>query len=677
MTVTRFQSTLRARWGNATPLDVVPRGEWPAALRHARTFGLVLIGLQFLGLCIFGSLEVSRVSLTDDFSHYEQAVYLISHGMLNPTITAGPPTGSPIAFWRDHGSFIYWPLAFLRYVWPHQDWLKWLQAAALAGASLVALGWLCDIAAILERKTADLWLAAGLVITGALMLALSPEAVATQAYDFHGEALSALFLVGTAREIHRGRDVRAYCWLACGVLSADVTASYLVALGCTAILSGRCHLRAGVVVTCVSVVWLVFLSAIHGAQGTNVAIYPFVAPGATGPTAVLTGAVGQPEVALRALRSNLHNIWANVSPTGVIGWLWPPVLLVSALVLVQGALSYQGLIYAVPGQQNVALFPVDAVGFVGIVAWVATRIRGRGRRVILALIGAAAANAVAWGAVWLPGLPGAFLRTPSATSHEIKAARSKLTGDDQVIASYEVVGAFSDRRADYSLAQLPASFDVAPGTVSVVLTAIPRDPPWRQLVAREAALWFSKQPGWRQIVRDNRDNVWVFAKTFSKPTTLTLDPSTSLPLSAFAGFSADPRVVTTADGQRALVSNRRRGNVLQGDVWATTSRTADVRVALRVSKAATIQVYDTDTGALLAIRHVAATHGRVSVDVPVSFSGVETGRGDGNVVGSSFGGWGPWSSLPTPSAVHDIEVRVGSPGGRRAAIQIYGVAFSG
>jgi hypothetical protein len=135
--------------------------------------------------------------------------------------------------------------------------------------------------------------------------------------------------------------------------------------------------------------------------------------------------------------------------------------------------------------------------------------------------------------------------------------------------------------------------------------------------------------------------------------------------------------VSTADGQRALVSNTRRGDVLQGDVWATTSRKAHVRVALRVSRTATIQVYDTDTGALLASRHVGATHGSVSVDVPVSFRGVQAGRGDGNVVGSSFGGWGPWSSLPTPSTVHDIEVRVGSPGGSRGAIQVYGVAFSG
>jgi hypothetical protein len=676
MSTTRFLGTLRARWENATPLDVVSRDEWPAALRYARRLGLVLIALQFLGLCIFGSLQVSSVSLSDDFSHYEQAVYLISHGLLDPIITAGPPTGSPIAFWRDHSSFIYWPLAFLRYLWPHQDWLKWLQAAALAGASLVALGWLCDIAAVLQRRTADLWMAVGLVVTGALMLALSPEAIATQAYDFHGEAFSALFLVGTAREIHRGRDVRAYCWLACGILSADVTASYLVAVGCTAILAGRCHLRVGVVVTGVSVAWLILLGAINGAEGTNIAIYPFVAPGASGPLAVAAGAVDHPGVALRALRSNLHNIWANVSPTGVVGWLWPPVLLVSVLVLVQGGLSYQGLIYAVPGQQNVALFPVGAVGFVGIVAWVLTRTGGRGRNVILVVIGAAAVNAVVWGAIWLPGLPGAFLRIPSSTSHEIKTIRAKLTGNDQVVASYDVVGAFADRTGDYALPQFPAFVEVKPGPVWVVLTAIPKDPPWRQLVAREAVQWFSEQPGWRAVVRDNRDNVWAFARTFRKPTKLTLDPSTSLPLSAFAGFAADPRLVIAPNGQRALVSNARRGDVLQGYVWTTTSRAADVRVALRVRGTAQIQVYDTDSGALLATRHVAPTHGSVSVDVPLSFDGVPTGGGDGNVMGSSFGGWGPWSSLPTPSLAHDVELRVWSPGGRRGAVQIYGVKFN-
>jgi len=59
-----------------------------------------------------------------DGAIYLQAAYLIAHGHLDPSSSA---LGH--AFWQDHSSFAYWPLALLELLDPHGLTILWTRTS--------------------------------------------------------------------------------------------------------------------------------------------------------------------------------------------------------------------------------------------------------------------------------------------------------------------------------------------------------------------------------------------------------------------------------------------------------------------------------------------------------------------------------------------------------------------
>ena len=209
-----------------------PRSEWPRQLRRARAGAFLLIAIQFVALLVWCHVLASRFALSRDFSSYEQAVYLISHGHLDPySTTLG------YSFWHDHAEFIAWPIALLQLLWPHAETLSWTQAAAIVGAELAAIGWICDIAARVVQRDGARWFPAALVLTGAILLATSPWVVWACSYDVHTEAFAALFVMLAARDLFMGRR-RAWLWVILGLGAGDVAATYMAGLGLSAAVTG-------------------------------------------------------------------------------------------------------------------------------------------------------------------------------------------------------------------------------------------------------------------------------------------------------------------------------------------------------------------------------------------------------------------------------------------------------
>ena len=161
---------------------------WWAGLGTWRKVGIGVFAVQFLAMAAFSQVQASRGALTWDFSIYWQAVWLIAHGHLDPFSTL---LGYP--FYQSHFELIVWPMSLLYWAWPHPVLLKWIQDAALAGASLVAYLWVGEItnrSGLVGRPRAlALLVAAGLLIA-------NPWTYWAAGFDFHLETVAG-FLVMT------------------------------------------------------------------------------------------------------------------------------------------------------------------------------------------------------------------------------------------------------------------------------------------------------------------------------------------------------------------------------------------------------------------------------------------------------------------------------------------------
>ena len=66
---------------------VPPRPPRHSLLHRVRWFGYGVLALQLTGFLVWSAILYHRYAVTVDFAQYEQAVYLIAHGTLDPYST--------------------------------------------------------------------------------------------------------------------------------------------------------------------------------------------------------------------------------------------------------------------------------------------------------------------------------------------------------------------------------------------------------------------------------------------------------------------------------------------------------------------------------------------------------------------------------------------------------------
>ena len=104
---------------------------------------------------------------------------------------------------------------------------------------------------------------------------------------------------------------------------------------------------------------------------------------------------------LSTLWANRHSAWKNISPAGIFGWLWLPLLIPAVLVLGQSQLSGVWDIY-VPGFQSVEAYALIPIGTVAILL-AALRSRRRPVRMLAVIVAAGlACNTIAWAITSVP-----------------------------------------------------------------------------------------------------------------------------------------------------------------------------------------------------------------------------------------------------------------------------------
>jgi hypothetical protein len=444
---------------------VPPTGEWAPVLRWAARFGYLLLFLQLVAMGWWSQEQISHFAATLDFANVEQAVSQIAHGTLDPRSTIqgwvnGVQVGGvasfshQLFFWQDHSEFIFWPLSLFQLIWPHPVTIKWLQDLAAFGAQVVAFRWITELAATSASGTRAR-AAAMVVAVGAVLLAVDPGFVAGNSFDVHTEAFAAFAALGTAHALYYGRRT-VWLWLIAGLACGDVGAGYEVAIGLSALFLGRRWLRTGLMMTAAAVGWDVLLGQVGGTDGTRVWVVYANLMNPVGPlnpralpnVGTLVGNVLQhPGRLLSTLWDNRHAAWKNISPGGIFGWLWLPVLIPAVLVLAQSQLSGVWDIY-VPGFQSVEAYALIPVGTAAILL-AALRSRRSPVRMLAVIVAAGlACNTIVWAITLVPGT----IRRWSVHAPAVSALRrvsAMIKPDDEVVASQGVAGDFGARASVY------------------------------------------------------------------------------------------------------------------------------------------------------------------------------------------------------------------------------------
>jgi len=682
----------------------------PRSVRWALSLGRLAILGQLGWLVAFSVVEYRRGGLTHDFALYDQARWLIVHGHLAAYDTV---LGRP--FWQNNGEALMWPLAEITRLPGAGLWLLLLQAAAIAGCGWVALSWVAEWVSAGgalpdpgrpavgqptgngmpaggesapprgesappggESTPAGPGLGAATAVgLAALLLVVNPWAYTTAAFDVHFESFAALFALLAARDLWRGRRRRLWLWVALTASAGEIGGLLLLGVGVGGLLGARRRRRrASLGVVAAGVVWLGLVVVLHGNLGpSDSGVYAYLARGSgyagpePSPLAIVSGALDHPGRVVADLRANLGDIWANLAPAGVIGLVNPwsvgvAVVVLASSILATGPSSH---LFSQPGFQNFPVYPFVTVGTVMLLVWLGrwsanTGLRRAAARAAKPAAALACGLSLAWAVVWLPRYPSEWLTVTPAGGRGLALARSLIPPGAQVIASQGVVGRFADRVAIDPLMTTPATFALRHSPVYIVLTATQGlEMPVQQT---DAALdQIASTPGVTLV--EHRSGIWLW-RWDPPPARRSLgfhgpgDQVDAWTLRSQAGS-----VLTSGPPSRwHIAGDGRPGDVAYGDYWFETPGAYRASVELSTTGPAEVQVWNDNTGALLAERLLGP--GAHRERVVVAFEQTIPGRE------RIYRGWGPLRVAPfPPPAGQPVEVRVYVPG--TAVVDVYRV----
>jgi hypothetical protein len=657
------------RWNQSAPLAVPPTNDWPNALRRARIAGFVLLAIQFLALCWWSSVVASRFALTRDFALCEQAAWEIAHGHLNPfSTTVG------YHFWQDHAMFIFWPIAFIQALWPHPESLLWIQNATLVAAEAVALVWMCDIAA--ARGKGSPRASVALVGIGLILMIGNPWTAWALSFDFHAESISMLAAILVARSLYYGKK-SLWAWLVFALLCGDLATMWVAMLGVSAILIGRRWLRTSVILIGVAAVWLVLMQALGSGAANTASIAgaysPLLANGRgisplhPSAFAVVEAILRHPGRTVSLLWQNRANLWGNTSSAGLIGFLWPPLLIPTLAVLLEGGLSYNAASFAPPGSQNLSLYVWIAVGTVAACGALLARFGNTRRWLLPVVIGVITVNTAIWAATWFPHVANNWLRVTPSAARVLTGVQRQISAQDEVVASQGVVGGFAEHQSVYALMDSPISVPVSARHIWVVLAPIqgietaPVDGVYQDIAALRA------MPFARLISSSN--GIWAFEVTppagmraFTVPT--PADGRT--PAWTIVGASGESAGGGAGSPSPYVVSTSHSGYVIDQAYWRELPGTYKASVSMSVSQAASFEVWNSTTNTLIKRTEVGDTHGLRTFTTAF--------RLESAPLEYVYSGWGLWSVYPSHTLGDVMEIRVWSPGGT-GNVKVRSVAF--
>jgi hypothetical protein len=376
-------------------------------------------------------------------------------------------------------------------------------------------------------------------------------------------------------------------------------------------------------------------------------------------------ASGHPFRPAEILWSARADVIANLAPGGLVGIGMPMILPLGLAIDISNSLLFNssaGSVFTEPGFQDLPLYVFLPVGTVAVLAWLLRR----HRRTAFVLASIVAAQAIGWGAVWGPRIPGQWLRVSGSEAATLASVQARIPASAEVVASQGVVGRFSGRTYAYGLLG-PQGIPVRRSTWFVIapMAGIETFAP-----ATSLALIGELAGPLHATLVAHANGVWAFHLTPPPGVTMVQIPGGSPPLPAWAasGAASQP-VLDGAISSWHMASTGAKGYVSYGMEWLESPGRYRAEVTLSASVAGSgnpvnVEVWDdnTNTSTLLVRRTVPRATGIQQIVMPVTVPAIQNK--------TVFSGWGPFrADFNTTPPGQNIEVRVWSPGG--AAVNVY------
>jgi uncharacterized membrane protein len=633
----RAVAVRRAVGRRAKPVSLVAR---------VRRIGYGILCGEFIGFVLWSNVLYAHFSLTPDFAQYSQAWYLIAHGNLNPYDTMGR-----FLFWQNHSEFIMWPLAVFYWIWPHTDFLLWLQDACIVAAQAVALTWLCEIAATVEHDRRRAWLAG----TGLALIVLCPWTWWAISFDFHSESLAVLFTALLARDLWNGRYRRAWLWIGCVLICGDVAGTYVAGLGLGLLLGKKGARRRGLALAGVGVAAVLFITLIHGNAGSSHGLqaYSYLADGGPKPKVhmglltMVTGILRHPATVAQSLWRKNVDMWANFGASGFVGIGFLPLTPILLIVTLANSL-FRGILFAEPLFQSLPIYVLMPAATIGSLAW----LMKRWPRITMVLSLVIVAQAIGWAAVWTPATFHQWLRVSDPTAATLARIAARIPPSAQVFVSQGVVGRFSSRT---EIRPLPAPRAV-PVKKDVWFIVVPFQGIETQSTAQSMEIIGQLSTQLHAKLITHANGVWAFRWHPPAGLRTVTVPDGTRPLPAWTAPGAAGRQVMNGPASTwHVTSTGRRGYVVDRLQWRRLLGSYELAVTLSATGPVNIEVWNDNGDKLLARQSIPSTHGVQTIRIPVVSAGAYIQR--------IFHGWGPFrADFAKPPHGQRLELRIWSPG---------------
>ncbi len=613
--------------------------ERDSVTKRLRSLGLAIFVVQLALIIAWNAFEISRFSETIDFESFYHIWYLIGHGVLNP----GP------GWWKAQAVFIMWPLALVETVFPQPIALLVIQDVATVLAELVAYFWLIDV--LNRRRSLPI---RKFAIFGLALLVLNPWIYWSISWDYHTEAVGALFMVLASRAFYNRRWT-AWLWSALTILSGMVPATFLlgVAIG---LLLERGRRRAGLLLGAAVLVWIFVMFKI----GAGTGLIPAASNAAHGSSSPLAAAVSQIGVAMSRVPADLHDMVANLAPTGFIGALASPVIGVVTVVLGTSTLA-EGYRSVVPSFQNLAIYLYMPVGTIVVLSYLMRRFGAKVVSVVTALI---LLSSVTWAVVWLPNLSKHWVLVSDSVANALKAAEQRIPHGADLVVSQGVAGVFG-ARADIDVLHdpLPSTFQVTGRDVWFLIT--PYSGTETQTVRMSATIVEYVANRLHAKLISEQDGVWLLEwHRHGGQATLQL-PATYRTISAALFQTQGTRNLSGGPAHWSVSVTGKSQLAVYSDYWLETIGKYKASAVVRSRGPFEVTLRNATTDATLSQRTVASTRGYQRIALPGAVT-----RRDPATSTKPYTGASVFSIRPVPGYPgNELELTVTALGGSRVSVR--------
>jgi hypothetical protein len=587
----------------------------------------------------WSAFEVSRFSLTWDFTGFYHTWYLIGHGVLNP----GP------GWWKAQAIFIMWPLGLLSALFPHPLTLMIIQDGAMVLAEAVAYSWLLDIVRSHRSLPAKETAAFGLAI-----LVLNPWTYWAISGDYHSEPVGLLFLILASRAFY-DRRWTAWLWAAITLTCGLVPATYILGVAIGLFLT-RGRRRAAVLLGLMTCIWLYVMLKI----GTGSALL------GQGSTAVAR----QTANPLSSVTHQIHVVADNFSA------LWPDMLALIAPTLFIGAFTTEtiGIVAVVLGTsmtagygglaqfyQNVPIYVFMPVGTVIAVGAIANRFGIRAARCTMVLV---LASAIGWTAVWVGALKPHYIRVSGVQASALRSAERLIPPSAEALVSQGESGIFAGRLNIESLAT-PPPFEYPLYGSDVWFLITPYAGVELDSVQTSTSAIQNLEADSHARLMFERNGVWLFELHPPKGTHIwRLDRNYSK-ISAALFETHGLRNLEGGPAHWSMTSNGHPGLVVYGDYWLERIGAYETSVTVNSRGPFKVTLRNESASTVLKQEQLPRTHGYQTVTLSGSIT-----PADPAASASPFSGVGPFAIRPIPADPgNNLEVTVTSLSDARVTVR--------